>query len=95
MCHQWGTTKYVPPTVHHQCSPQSQHHVISVPQGVNIIGLGQFTFTHRKTDVGNNKYLLVQRPVFVLSERFAQQHQLSSTKHHLSGRKPSAGPEAV
>ncbi|XP_067950997.1 coiled-coil domain-containing protein 81-like [Watersipora subatra] len=55
-------------------------------KGVNITGLGQFTFLHRKSDVGNNKYLLVQRPVFVLSERFAQQHQISSTKHHLNGQ---------
>ena len=55
-------------------------------QGVNIPGLGTFTFSQKKLDVGNNKYILIQRPVFLLSEKFAQTHQVNYTKHHVTGK---------
>ena len=54
-------------------------------QGVNIPGLGTFTFSQKKLDVGNNKYILIQRPIFLLSEKFAQTHQVHYTKYHVSG----------
>lgn len=57
-------------------------------KGVNIPGLGTFTFSQKKLDVGNNKYILIQRPVFSLSEKFAQTHGLHTTKHHVSGQIP-------
>jgi len=57
-------------------------------RGVTIPGLGTFTFTHKKMDIGNNKFILIQRPVFMLSEKFAQIHALNYTKHHTTGEIP-------
>ncbi|XP_072018887.1 coiled-coil domain-containing protein 81-like [Amphiura filiformis] len=61
---------------------------MSMQKGVHIAGLGTFTFTQKKLDVGNNKFILMQRPVFVLSEKFAQTHGLNYTKHFTSGQIP-------
>uniref|UniRef100_F6WDJ0 CCDC81 HU domain-containing protein n=1 Tax=Ciona intestinalis TaxID=7719 RepID=F6WDJ0_CIOIN len=57
-------------------------------RGVHVPNLGTFTFTHKKMDIGNNKFILIQRPVFVLSEKFAQTHALQYTKHHTTGEIP-------
>lgn len=57
-------------------------------KGVTIAGLGTFTFSQKKIDVGSNKFIFIQRPVFVLSEKFAQTHSLQYTKHHTSGHIP-------
>lgn len=57
-------------------------------RGVTIPNLGTFTFTHKKMDIGNNKFILIQRPVFMLSEKFAQTHALNYTKHHTTGEIP-------
>lgn len=56
------------------------------PQGVCVPGLGIFTFSQKKLDVGNNKYIQIQRPVFILSEKFAMTHALNYTKHHTTGK---------
>ncbi|XP_030851180.1 coiled-coil domain-containing protein 81-like [Strongylocentrotus purpuratus] len=61
---------------------------MALQKGVQIHGLGTFTFTQKKIDIGNNKFILIQRPVFVLSEKFAQTHRLSYTKHFTSGQVP-------
>lgn len=61
---------------------------ISFTQGVAIPGFGTFTFIHKRTDVGNNKYILIQRPVFVLSEKFAQTHGLKFTRYPVNGSIP-------
>ncbi|CAI8003534.1 Coiled-coil domain-containing protein 81, partial [Geodia barretti] len=57
-------------------------------KGVSIGGLGTFTFSKRKLEVGNNRAILIQRPVFVLSERFKQTHSLHCVKKHASGQVP-------
>lgn len=57
-------------------------------KGVNIPGLGTFSYTKKNLDVGTNKVLLIQRPVFLLSEKLAQTHQLQYTKHHVTGQIP-------
>lgn len=57
-------------------------------KGVHIANLGTFTFVHKKMDIGNNKFILLQRPVFVLSEKFAQTHALQYTKYHTTGEIP-------
>ncbi|CAH1800322.1 unnamed protein product [Owenia fusiformis] len=57
-------------------------------KGVNVPGLGIFTFTQKKLEIGNNKYILIQRPVFQVSEKFAQTHGLNYTKYHISGTIP-------
>ncbi|CAG2222336.1 Coiled-coil domain-containing protein 81 [Mytilus edulis] len=57
-------------------------------KGVNIAALGTFTFSQKKLDIGNNKFIMMQRPIFMLSERFAQTHNLQSTKYHVPGNIP-------
>ncbi|XP_022082027.1 coiled-coil domain-containing protein 81-like isoform X2 [Acanthaster planci] len=61
---------------------------MNMQKGVNIPGLGTFTFTQKKLDIGNNKFILIQRPVFSLSEKFAQTHRLDYAKHFTSGQIP-------
>ena len=53
-----------------------------------IPGFGTFSFIHKRIDVGNNKYLLLQRPVFVLSEKVAQNHGLKFTHYPVNGSIP-------
>ena len=55
-------------------------------KGVTIHGFGTFTFATVKLDIGNNKYVLLQRPVFLISEKFAQTHALQYTKYHITGK---------
>ncbi|CAF4632566.1 unnamed protein product [Rotaria sp. Silwood1] len=57
-------------------------------KGVTIPGFGTFTFIHKRIDVGNNKYLLIQRPVFAFSEKFAQTHSLKFTHYPVNGSIP-------
>ncbi|CAF1372537.1 unnamed protein product [Adineta steineri] len=57
-------------------------------KGVAIPGFGTFSFIHKRVDVGNNKYLLIQRPVFVLSEKIAQTHGLKTTRYPVNGSIP-------
>jgi len=38
--------------------------------------------------VGNNKYLLLQRPVFIFSEKIAQTHGLKTTQYPVNGSIP-------
>lgn len=59
-------------------------------KAVNITGLGMFTVLKRKLDIGNNGKLCVQRPIFVLSEKFAQTHGIKYTKYQSLGEVPVA-----
>ncbi|XP_033113235.1 coiled-coil domain-containing protein 81-like [Anneissia japonica] len=61
-------------------------HNMSMQKGVQIHGLGTFTFSQKKLDIGNNKFILIQRPVFLLAEKFAQTHGLNYAKHYTSGK---------
>lgn len=54
-------------------------------QGVHIQGLGTFTFSQKKLEIGNNKFILIQRPVFNISEKLAQSQALQYVKHHVPG----------
>ncbi|XP_018408742.1 PREDICTED: coiled-coil domain-containing protein 81 [Nanorana parkeri] len=54
-------------------------HQMSQQKGVQIPGLGTFTLSRHTLDVGN-KLILVQRPVFLLSEKFVQIHGLKYNK---------------
>uniref|UniRef100_A0A8C8S6F8 Coiled-coil domain containing 81 n=1 Tax=Pelusios castaneus TaxID=367368 RepID=A0A8C8S6F8_9SAUR len=56
--------------------------------GVQIPGLGTFSFLRQKLDVGNNKFILLQRPVFLLSEKLAQIHGLKLAKIRTPGDIP-------
>jgi len=57
-------------------------------KSVQITQLGTFSFSSKRLDIGNNKFIVVQRPVFLLSERLAQTHGITYTKHHVSGEIP-------
>lgn len=48
-------------------------------KGVCIFGLGTFTFCQQKLNLGN-KHLLIQRPVFILSEKLSTYYGLKQTK---------------
>lgn len=61
---------------------------MSQQKGVSIPMLGTFTFTQKKLDIGNNKFIMMQRPIFMLSEKFAQTHGLQSVKYHVPGNIP-------
>uniref|UniRef100_A0A8C9CLB4 Coiled-coil domain containing 81 n=1 Tax=Phocoena sinus TaxID=42100 RepID=A0A8C9CLB4_PHOSS len=53
---------------------------LSLHKGVQIPGLGTFTFTRQKLDVGNNKFILIQRPIFIMAEKLVQTHGLKQNK---------------
>lgn len=57
-------------------------------KGVQIPGLGSFSISQKKLEVGNNKFILTQRPVFNVSEKFAQTHGLQFQKYHVPGSIP-------
>ncbi|CAO2613851.1 Coiled-coil domain-containing protein 81 [Lemmus lemmus] len=53
---------------------------LAMHKGVQISGLGTFTFTRQKLEVGNHKFILVQRPVFIMAEKLVQTHGLKQNK---------------
>ncbi|XP_043927136.1 coiled-coil domain-containing protein 81 [Protopterus annectens] len=59
-----------------------------VQKGVYIPGLGTFSFSRQKLDVGNNKFTLIQRPVFLVCEKFALIHGLKHTRPYTEGNIP-------
>ncbi|KAJ7320046.1 hypothetical protein JRQ81_019557 [Phrynocephalus forsythii] len=61
---------------------------LSMNKGVLIPGLGTFSFLRQKLQVGSNKYTVVQRPVFLLSEKLAQIHGLKFNRIHTPGDIP-------
>ncbi|KAK2853838.1 hypothetical protein Q5P01_006499 [Channa striata] len=44
---------------------------MSLHKGVHLAGLGTFTFSQQKLDIGN-KFILIQRPVFLLAGKLTQ-----------------------
>jgi len=57
-------------------------------KGVIIPGLGTFTFYQQKIQVGHQEFLLIQRPIFVIAEKFAMTHQIKYTKIPVEGKIP-------
>ncbi|XP_062951947.1 coiled-coil domain-containing protein 81 isoform X2 [Cynocephalus volans] len=49
-------------------------------KGVQIPGLGTFTFMRQKLEVGNNKFILIQRPMFIMAEKLVQLHGLKQNR---------------
>ncbi|XP_004683329.1 PREDICTED: coiled-coil domain-containing protein 81 isoform X2 [Condylura cristata] len=52
---------------------------LSLHKGVQIPGFGTFTLMRQKLEVGN-KLILIQRPMFILSEKLIQKHRLKQNK---------------
>ncbi|XP_023501375.1 coiled-coil domain-containing protein 81 isoform X3 [Equus caballus] len=61
---------------------------LSLRKGVQIPGLGTFTFMRQKLEVGNNKFILIQRPVFIMAEKLVQIHGLKQNKVYTPGDIP-------
>ncbi|XP_031243148.1 coiled-coil domain-containing protein 81 [Mastomys coucha] len=53
---------------------------LTMHKGVQISGLGTFTFTRQQLEMGNKKFILVQRPVFIMAEKLVQTHGLKQNK---------------
>ncbi len=60
-------------------------------RGISLPGFGTFSFFQQKLVIGNNKHVLIQRPLFVISQKFAQTHRLRLTKRTVSGNIPVQG----
>ncbi|XP_066562379.1 coiled-coil domain-containing protein 81 isoform X1 [Amia ocellicauda] len=60
---------------------------MSLQKGVYIHGLGTFTWSQQKIDMGN-KVILIQRPIFQLSEKVSQKHGLKQVKMLAAGDVP-------
>ncbi|XP_013920714.1 PREDICTED: coiled-coil domain-containing protein 81 [Thamnophis sirtalis] len=61
---------------------------LSMKKGVQIPGLGTFSFLREKLHVGSNKPIFLQRPVFLFSEKLAQIHGLKFNKIRIPGDIP-------
>ncbi|XP_032215087.1 coiled-coil domain-containing protein 81 isoform X1 [Mustela erminea] len=61
---------------------------LSLHKGVQIPGLGTFTFMRQKLEVGNNKFILIQRPMFIMAEKLVQIHGLKQNKIYIPGDIP-------
>ncbi len=57
-------------------------------KGVTIPNFGTFSFSQKKIDVGNNKFILIHRPIFLLAEKFTKTHSLKQTKYPIAGSIP-------
>lgn len=67
----------------------------SLLQGVSILNLGTFSFATKTVDIGNNRSIAVQRPVFLLSEKFAQTHCIRYAKQHTPGECVRVGKQSM
>ncbi|ELW68941.1 coiled-coil domain-containing protein 81 [Tupaia chinensis] len=61
---------------------------LTLHKGVQIPGLGTFTFMRQKLEVGNNKFILIQRPMFIVAEKLVQTHGLKQNKVYTPGDIP-------
>ncbi|XP_019499045.1 PREDICTED: coiled-coil domain-containing protein 81 isoform X1 [Hipposideros armiger] len=61
---------------------------LSLHKGVQIPGLGIFTFMRQKLEVGNNRFILIQRPMFIMSKKLIQIHGLKQNKVFTPGNIP-------
>uniref|UniRef100_UPI003AB0DE24 coiled-coil domain-containing protein 81-like n=1 Tax=Centroberyx gerrardi TaxID=166262 RepID=UPI003AB0DE24 len=52
---------------------------MTLQKGVHLAGLGTFTFSQQKLDMGN-KFIMIQRPIFLLAEKLAQSQGLKQAR---------------
>lgn len=57
-------------------------------KAVNMAGLGMFSVLKRSLDLGSDRRVYVQRPIFVLSEKFAKLHGITYAKYQSPGEIP-------
>ncbi|KAL8191186.1 UNVERIFIED_CONTAM: hypothetical protein K2H54_069194 [Gekko kuhli] len=61
---------------------------LSMNKGVSIPGLGTFSILRQELEISANKHIVVQRPVFHLSEKLVQIHGLKRNKVRIPGDIP-------
>nr|XP_012594173.1 coiled-coil domain-containing protein 81 [Microcebus murinus] len=61
---------------------------LTLHKGVQIPGFGTFTFTRQQMQVGNGKFILIQRPIFIMAEKLMQIHGLKQNKVYTPGDIP-------
>ncbi|XP_002708698.2 coiled-coil domain-containing protein 81 [Oryctolagus cuniculus] len=61
---------------------------LTLHKGVQIPGFGTFTFMRQKLEIGNNKFILIQRPIFIMAEKLVQTHGLKQNKIYTPGDIP-------
>ncbi|CAH8876213.1 unnamed protein product [Trichobilharzia szidati] len=57
-------------------------------KSVKFSNIGTFGFTHRELMLTNGVYVNVQKPVFVLSEKICQSHEIIQRRHIIEGSIP-------
>nr|CAH8875624.1 unnamed protein product [Trichobilharzia regenti] len=57
-------------------------------KSVRFSNIGTFGFTHRELMLTNGVYINVQKPVFVLSEKICQSHEIIQRRHIIEGSIP-------
>ncbi|KAK1336193.1 hypothetical protein QTO34_003996 [Cnephaeus nilssonii] len=82
-----GVGKNVLPTLPLLSQEEFVERQLSVHKGVQIPGLGTFTFMRQKLDLGN-KFILFERPVFIMAEKLIQLHGLKQNKVYTPGDIP-------
>ncbi|XP_008290773.1 coiled-coil domain-containing protein 81 [Stegastes partitus] len=60
---------------------------MTLQKGVNLPGLGTFTFSQQKLDIGN-RFTVIQRPVFILAGKLVQALSLKQTRPLAAGDLP-------
>lgn len=61
--------------------------IITFFQGVWIVGLGLFSFSHAKLDFVGKKYTMTKQPEFLLTERISHIYGLKQSEQHIIGKK--------
>lgn len=84
-----GQSTFSPALLYYQCNESFLESFnwwnVLIFQGVQIPNFGTFSFSQRRLDIGNNKFLQSQRPVFNISEKFAQTLGLQFNKYNVPG----------
>ncbi|KYO19217.1 coiled-coil domain-containing protein 81 [Alligator mississippiensis] len=61
---------------------------LSMDKGANVPGLGIFSLARTKLDLGGNRFIAIQRPVFLLSEKLSRAYGLKQSKTYTPDEYP-------
>ncbi|XP_019379309.1 PREDICTED: coiled-coil domain-containing protein 81 [Gavialis gangeticus] len=62
--------------------------MLAKSSGANVPGLGIFSLARTKLDLGGNRFIAIQRPVFLLSETLSRAYGLKQSKTYTSDEYP-------
>ncbi|XP_029937832.1 coiled-coil domain-containing protein 81-like [Myripristis murdjan] len=60
---------------------------MTLQKGVHLAGLGTFTFSQQKLDIGN-RFIMIQRPIFLLTEKLSHSQGLKQVRPLAAGDIP-------